>query len=43
MDQALADRKNDYGWNLNPCPQQPDTYIGFEVAAVLQRKTGIRP
>ena len=29
--------------DLNPCPQQPETYISFEVTAVFQRKTGVTP
>ena len=36
-------RKNDDGWDMNKCPQQPETYTGFEVAAVLQRSTDVRP
>ena len=27
----------------NPCPQQSETYTGFEIAAVLRRRTGVRP
>ena len=43
LDPPLDVRKSDYGWDSNPCPQQPQTYIGFEVAAVFQRRTRVRP
>ena len=43
LDRLLVVRKNDYGWDLNPWPQQPETYTDFEVAAILERRTGVRP
>ena len=32
---STVDRKNDYGWDSNPCPKQPKTHTGFVIAANL--------
>jgi len=29
------------GWDSNPCPHQPVTYTGIEVAAILKRRTAL--
>jgi len=33
--------KNGCEWYSNPCPHQPQTYPGIEVAAILKRKTAV--
>ena len=34
-------KKSDYGLDSKLFPQQPETYCGFEVTAVLQSGTGL--
>ena len=42
--ESASDRqKNDYKWDSNPCSKQSETYTGFKVAAVFQRRIGITP
>jgi len=33
--------KNGCEWNSNPCPHQPESYSGIEVAAILKRRTAL--
>jgi len=33
--------KNGCEWDSNPCPHQPETYSGIEVAAILKRRTAL--